>query len=218
MGDTASMTASQSQNLMTASMATSALSSVAGAVEQVNAVKAQGSYSESLARTNAALGKLRASEVLQEGDVAAARKQAQTRSEVGAFRGAGAGSGVDVNKGSSAIIQSELKTVGASDALTIKNNAARAAWGYETQSLQDTFQGQFESLATKTKVQQSIATGGLQAISGPLAIYGNYLRWSRYMGGGGGGGSGIIMPWSMAPAGVNAPNNDASSNFDMRMG
>lgn len=217
MGDTSSMTASQSSDLMNASMATSAIASIAGTIENVKAIKAQSSYAETISRTNAALGKLKAAQVIEAGDIAASRKNLQTQSQIGTIRSQGGASGFDVNKGSPAMEQSSVGTAGAIDELTIKNNAARSAWGFETQSINDTFQGQITKLDATTKVQQSIANGGLQAISGPLGIYANYLRWSRYMGGGGGGGSGIIMPWSSSP-GVNTPNNDASANFDMRTG
>lgn len=209
MGDTSSMTASQSTAMMNASMAASAISPIVGTIQQVGAIKAQSSYAETIARTNAAMGKLKAFQAIEAGDVASARKASEVRQTVGSLKATQGGSGVDVNVGSPAATRSDIEKAGAIDVLTIKNNATRAAWGYETQSIEDTFQGQMTRLTGNVKAQQSIASGGLQAISGPLSIYGNYLRWSRYMGGGGGGGSGIVMPWSTSTPAPAA--NDASS-------
>jgi len=195
MGDTGAMTAAQSKSLLNFSMATSAIAPIVSTIQEVSAIKAQSSYAQTIARTNAALGKLKAAQAIQAGDVAAARREMVTKGQAGAFKATAGGSGIDVNRGSTAAIVSEIKTAGAIDALTIKNNAARAAWGHETQAMEDTFQGQMVRLTSRVKAQQSIATGGLQAVSGPLSIYGNYLKWSRYMGGGS-GGPGIAMPWS----------------------
>lgn len=179
MGDSASMTSSQASSLMEASMATSAVSSIATGFENAAAIKAQGNYQTSVANVNSAIAKLRASQTIQAGDIVAARKKSQTRQEVGAFRAAAGGSGIDVNVGSPATVQSSVQTAGDMDVLTIKNNAARAAWGYRTQEIQDSFEGQFSQLTAKSKATQSVITGGLSAISNPLAMASQAALW-RY--------------------------------------
>lgn len=194
-------TDAQAKDIMLVSMATSAISSVSSAIQNAQAIKAQGFYASSIANSNAAMAKLKATQALQAGDVAASRKDMVTRGQVGTARAMASGSGVDVNVGSPAAVQSEIRTAGASDVLTIKNNAAREAWGYQTQAIQDTFEGQFSNLTAKSKAQQSLVTGGLQAISGPMALWAKEER-IRYSsrgnsgepypsrgGGGGGGGS-----------------------------
>jgi len=195
MGDSAAMSSAQASNVMDASMATSALSSIGGAVLQSSAIKAQGTYANSIAQSNAAMANLKATQTLQAGDVAASRKQLQTEAAVGTARAEGGASGVDVNRGSPAMTQAGIATAGGIDVATIKNNAQRQAWGLQTQAIQETEQGQMEQLTAQQKSTQTLATGGLQAVSGPLSIYSNALRWQRYLGGGGGGGTGMQMAW-----------------------
>lgn len=181
MGDTAGMTSAQASSLMDASMATSAMTSIAGGFENAAAIKAQGSYASSIANTNAMMANLKATQVSQTGDVAASRKTLQTEAEVGTARAIGGASGVDVNRGSPAQVQAGITTAGGIDVATIKNNAARAAWGYQTQAIQDTYQGQFSQLTAKSRAIQSLATGGLAAISGPLAMKSQAALWQyRY--------------------------------------
>lgn len=213
MGDTSSMTASQSSSMMNASMATSAISSIAGTIGQVNAIKAQGDYQASIANTNSALAKLKARQTLEAGDISASRKNLQTKGAVGAFRAQAGGSGVDVNKGSPAMVQSDIRTSGAMDELTIKNNAARAAWGYETQAIEDTFAGKFSALTAKSQATQSIVTGGLQAVSGPMAMYSQSALWQyRY---GLKGVPGIPFPGaSMGGGGTNSQAIPSSNSDD----
>lgn len=181
MGDTAAMSSSQASNLMEASMATSAISSISTGFENAAAIKAQGAYASSIANTNAAMANLKAKQTLEAGDVAAGRAEAKTQVTIGAARAAGGASGIDVNKGSPAMTQASIATAGGIDVATIKNNAARAAWGYQTQGIEDTFQGQFETLTAKAKSEQTLATGGLQVIAGPLGMYSQSALWQyRY--------------------------------------
>lgn len=213
MGDTAGMTASQAASLQEASMATSAFSSIGKTFSDVSAIKAQGDYTSSISNTNAAIAKLKGSQVLQAGDIEASRKNLETQGQVGAARAAAGASGVDVNRGSPAIVQSAIKEVGSMDEATIRNNAARAAWGYQTESMQDTFEGQFAKLTAKSRVEQSIATGGLSAISNPLSMYSQSALWQyRY---GARGTQGVPYKTSaLVPFGGNTPSPNTSSDSD----
>lgn len=174
-------------NLMYSSMGLSAIGAIATAFESSKSIRAQGDYEASIARTNATIAGIQAKQAIQEGDVAASRKDMETQQTVGALRASQGASGVDVNVGSPAAARAGVAGVGAIDELTIRNNAARQAWGYQTEAIEDTYKGQFAQLTAKSQSDQSLLNGGLQAISGPLGIESNYLRWSRYMGGGSGG-------------------------------
>jgi hypothetical protein len=205
------MTSAQASDVMDASMATSAISSIGGAFLQSSAIKAQGTYANSIAQSNAAMANLKASQTLQAGDVEASRKQLQTQGEVGTERAAAGASGIDVNKGSPAMVQAGTTMAGETDVATIKNNAQRQAWGLQTQAIQETEQGQMEQLTAEQKSTQTLATGGLQAVTGPLGIYANALRWQRYLGGGSGGTSGLTFAWGSG----SGSDSGASSDSDV---
>lgn len=164
---------------MFAAMGASAASSIVTGYAQSKAYKAQGQYQQSLAETNASMADLAEKETLQAGDVAAGRKNEQTKQAVGSELAEQGASGVDVASGSAALVRGGTKLAGDIDELTIRNNAARAAFGYKVQGIQDKFQGQFAQLTAKSEAEQSLLSGGLGAISGPLSIQSNYLRWSR---------------------------------------
>lgn len=209
MGDTAAMSSTQASHLQEGSMAASVFSDIGSTFSSVNAIKAQGSYMRSVASANASIANLRANQTLAAGDQAASRKNLETQAEAGAARAQGGASGVDVNSGSSAMTQTNIRTVGAMDEATIRNNAARAAWGYQTEAISDTYQGKFAELSASSKEEQTIATGGLSAISNPLSMYSQSALWQyRY---GGKGTAGKTFP-NLGGGGASG-DPDSSSNF-----
>lgn len=178
------MSATGGMGPLYASMGVSAASSLATGYAQSRALKAKGSYDESIANTNAAMADLAGKQTIEAGDIAASRKDLETRQKVGEELASEGASGVDVGSGSAALTRGGTGLVGAVDAMTIRNNAARRAFGYQVQGIQDRFQGKFAQLTAKSESEQSLVNGGLGAISGPLSIYGNYMRWNRYLKGG----------------------------------
>ena len=170
---------------MYAGMGISAIGAITNAISQSSAEKAQGAYESSIAGANAEIAGVQERQALETGDIQASRENLKTQQTVGAERAAQGASGVDVASGSSALVRTGTEGIGAQDELTIRNNAARQAWGYQTQAIQDTYQGKFAQLTATAQSTQSLLTGGLTAVSGPLAIESNYLRFARYMGVGG---------------------------------
>lgn len=168
---------------MLASMGISSIGSIVTGIASARAARAQGDYESSIANTNAAIARVKMRQVLEQGDIERSRQNLKTEQTVGALRTAAGASGTDVATGSNALVRIGAVGVGSIDELTVRNNAARQAWGYETEAIQDTYQGQFANLTAAVKSQQSLLTAGLGAVSGPLAIEANYLRWSRSMGG-----------------------------------
>lgn len=186
-------------SLMYASMGLSAISAITNAFSQSAAIRAQGDYESSIAATNAKIADIQERQTLEQGDIEASRQNLKTQAIVGSARAAQGTSGVDVSSGSPALVRAGIAQVGAVDELTIRNNAARKAWGYQVESLQDNYQGQFAELTAKAKSFQTLLGGGLQAVSGPLAIESNYLGFKRYMGVQGsseveGGSAGLPFP------------------------
>lgn len=58
----------------------------------------------------------------------------KVRQAIGTARAAYAAQGVEVNDGSASNVQVGMSYVGERDALTVRNNAAREAWGYKTKA------------------------------------------------------------------------------------
>lgn len=164
-----------------ASMGLSAIGAITSAFTQSAAYKAQGDYEATVANTNAKLAQLQSKQTLEAGDIEASRENLKTQQAIGSVRATQGASGVDVASGSSALVRNSIQSVGQQDELTIRNNAQKQAWGYQTEAIEDTYKGQFEKDTASAESEQSILNGGLKAISGPLSIESNYLRWSRGM-------------------------------------
>lgn len=89
---------------------------------------------------NASVASAQAKDALAQGDVEADRFRTQVRGMVGTQRAGIAGGNVDVGYGSAVDVQSDAERLGELDALQIKTNAARTAWGYNVQAYNDTRQ------------------------------------------------------------------------------
>lgn len=164
-------------NLMFAVMGMQAISSIGGGISNANAISANAAYQQSVSDTNAKLASLQAKEATIMGSYAASRRNLQTRQQVGTAKTSMAAGGVDISSGTPSQIISSIEGVGAQDELMIRNNAARQAWGHQTQALEATYAGQFARLTGRAEAQQTLLTGGIRAIEEPLSTYSTYKMW-----------------------------------------
>lgn len=189
-----------------ASMFTSGISAVGTGIAQSRAVDAKGVYDESVANTNAELSRLQAKQAISAGDAEVARRDEENKIRTGAARAGAGASGADIGSFSTSLAIKSISDVNAMDVQTIKNNAARTAWGFQTQAIIDRFRGNMARLTSKAQSEQTLITGGLKAIAGPLSIYSDYVRYNqRYNGkqatpnAGSGDSSGTDDAWEMMP-------------------
>lgn len=142
-------------------------------VVQANAMRAQGKYQKQQLDANARLEDLRAQDAIQRGDYASQQHLSQTRGLIGAQRAAFAAQGVEVDSGSALDIQEDTAALGAVDALMLRNNAWREAWGHRVQATDLRGQGYMARLAANNAARNTIATGGLAFARG--ALQGAYM-------------------------------------------
>lgn len=116
---------------------------------QASALRSQGSYEAAAFDRNASLAEAQAADALARGGVAAGIRGRQVRSEVGSARAAMAASGIQLDTGSALDVQADIDALGALDVATIRNNAAREAWGYRTQASDLTQRGILSRLAAE---------------------------------------------------------------------
>jgi hypothetical protein len=77
---------------------------------------------------------LQAKDATERGELDAQRFRARTRGLVGEQRAGIAAGNIDVGYGSAVDVQADATYLGELDALTVKTNAAREAWGYRVES------------------------------------------------------------------------------------
>lgn len=152
-------------NMQGAALAMQGASSFASSYSQSQAMESQGIFNAQLAETNARLARLQAEDAIARGEKEAANHKNRVGQMVGSQRAAMAAQGISVDSGSAAQIQAETYAIGDEDARTIRTNAWREAWGYQTQAINYQSQGQFDRMASRNQARNTLLTGGMQAAS-----------------------------------------------------
>jgi len=112
-----------------------------GAIKGGNAAKRAGEAGKrasdaqaDLADYNASVADLQAADAIDRGKDEEGRFRLQVRGLIGSQRAGFGASNVDVGFGSAVDTQADAAFLGELDALTIRTNAAREAWGYQVQA------------------------------------------------------------------------------------
>lgn len=151
--------------------------SAIGAEDSANATKNAENYNASIATDNAAIANQNAAYAGAAGEAQAEQAALATKARVGGIKANAAAGNIDVNSGSALDVQSSADQLGELNSLTIKSNAARQAYGYETQQLNfnaqsqlDTYQGQAAQLAGNFTAGSDVI-GGIGSAAGSYANY-----------------------------------------------
>jgi len=157
----------------TAIALTSAAVGLFAAKKQSDAMSAQAEYGERQAAINNRLANMQADDTISRGDQAANQIGRNTRKIAGAQRAGFAAQGIALDSGSAQDIQVETAEMGALDQLTVRNNAAREAWGYRVQGQQGVFNAQMNSEGARQAGQATLLTGGMNAANAIAQGYAN---------------------------------------------
>ena len=109
-----------------------------GGIKQGNAQKKAGEKQQEAANSaaelsdfNAAVADIQATDAIERGAEEESRFRSLVRGSVGAQRASFAAQNIDVGYGSALDVQQDAATLGELDALTIRSNAQREAWGFK---------------------------------------------------------------------------------------
>jgi len=138
-----------------ASMGLSAAGMSYSAVSAYYAGKTQ----KKIANYNAKVSRMQADQATEIGAKAEFQHRIGVRRMIGAQRAGFAGQGVSLDDGSALEIAQDTAKWGEVDSLTIRNNAALQAWGYEQQALGFNIQGQVASATAMNNVAGTLLTG-----------------------------------------------------------
>lgn len=106
---------------------------IGGLISAYSSIK-QGQYQAGVARNNAQIAKQNAQYEIAAGKQEENAQRIKTGQLIGAARANAAASGIDANSGTPVNIQSDIGQLGELDSLTVRNNALRRAYGYQTQA------------------------------------------------------------------------------------
>lgn len=136
---------------------------LAGTVSSAFAQREQGRTRRIISESNQRIAELKGKEALRRGGERAAKSKREFKKLRGKQRAALAAQGIDIGTGSAQDIQEETEVVSELDALTIKTNAAREAFGIRAGGRGEAFAGRLEERAGKIGAFSTLLTGGLRA-------------------------------------------------------
>jgi hypothetical protein len=164
-----------------------------GAIESSQASSEAANYQAQVSANNAKIASQNAEYATAAGEAQVTQSQLKTADVVGAIKTNEAASGLDVNSGSNVDVQSSAKELGELDALTIRNAAARQAYGYQTQSMSDVASGQLQQAQASQDITAGMFGAGSSILGGVSSAANQYGRYLQLNGGGtGSGGTGSI--------------------------
>ena len=139
-------------------------------------IDAESELIASQARINAAYAEASAEDALLRGDKEAQDYRSKINQFVGTQRASIAANNIEVGSGTAAQLQDDTLRQGEIDLLTIKNNAYREAWGFETQANNITNNARIQTVGDQDKKDAATASGfvslGNTALSGVAKLFG----------------------------------------------
>lgn len=158
----------------------SIVSGVVGAVGSIMQGQSQSemyNYQAQVERNNAQIAKQNAVFATEIGESQATQQGMKTRAIVGAEKAGQAASGIDVNTGSAVDVRASTAQLGELNALTIRSNAARQAYGYQVQSTSDIAQADLDTFAA-SNAKTAGYFGAVGSLLGAAASAGSaYSQW-----------------------------------------
>lgn len=149
-----------------------------GSFMQGDAAAHAANYNAQMAVQNAQQQKENAAIASQAGAQQTGMASLKTRATVGSEIANQAVSGVDTKSGSSVQVQQSSHEIGMLDALQVRSNATKAAFGYEVAGVNDQAQGALDKYEAKNDELGAIVGGATTLIGGAedaTAKYGKFL-------------------------------------------
>jgi hypothetical protein len=154
--------------------------SAGGAIMQGQAQAKQAKYQSAVERNNATIAGWQAQDATQRGQIEEQRQRLATARLHGAQRAGMAANGVEVGAGSSLDVLMDTAQLGELDALTIRSNAEREAYGLRNQQSNLTAQSALTSMAGKNARTASYISAGSTLLSTAATAGDRAATYKRY--------------------------------------
>lgn len=146
---------------------------------QAKTAEVMGDYEAQLYNQNAGLADMQAADAIARGREAELKVRGDSRQLVGAQRAALAAQGIAIDSGSAADVIENDAMMGELDALTVRNNARRAAWGFNVQGEQYRAQGEL-ARAVGRNTAKALRRGSVNTLlSGAGQLYEVYNSYGH---------------------------------------
>lgn len=151
-----------------------------GSIQQGNAAASSAKYNAQIQENNAKIAQQNSIFASEQGAANAGIEQQKTRAQVGAIKAAQAANGVDVNSGSAIDVRSSAESLGMLNAITIRSNASRHAYGYQTEAASDKAQAALDKQQAKYAKTAGYVGAGTSILGG-AAKASESGTWDKYI-------------------------------------
>lgn len=131
-----------------------------GGVTTYRAQRAAADTAEQIAEQNAGIARQQAEQERQIGNIEEERQLRRVRAALGTQRATLAANGLDINTGTALDLQAETAGFGMADALNIRTNALRRAWGFEVDAVNSTNEGRARAAGYRNDAMGTLITTG----------------------------------------------------------
>lgn len=140
-----------------------------GIMQQGQAAAGAAKFNAKVSAENAAVARQNAAIISQAGSEQAAQKSLGNKEVMGSFKANKGAGGVDINSGSSAQTESSIGEIGQLDAMTIRSNATKEAYGQQVKATNE----EAQSLLSLNEAKEDIQGSQLEAGTAFLATMDN---------------------------------------------
>ena len=140
-------------------------------MQQSNAQKAAGQAQEEQSRENAKAANNQARNTELSAQVDEDRRRQMTRQQLATQRSVLAANNLDMSTGTAVEILGDTAAIGEQDALTIRANAAREAWGLRSQANDYLNQGRVARVSGNNAARGTLLTTAASTVQGGSNIY-----------------------------------------------
>jgi hypothetical protein len=159
-------------------LGSSALSAI-GSITQGQAASRAAAYNAQVAANNAKIATQNANYAGAEGEAQVGIQNQRTRALVGSELAQQGASGINVHSGSDVDVRSSAAATGELSALTIRSEAAKRAYGYQTQAASDTGQEALDKSQSSSDATAGYINAGstlLGTVANPNYNFGSFLN------------------------------------------
>ncbi len=141
------------------------VATAASTAASVDAQRKTAGYQASVETENQKKATFAAADAIHRGQIEEDAARTRTRMLVGEQSAAFAASGVELGSGSPASVTADTAMFGELDALTIRSNAQREAWGYKSQAEEFARKKRLTLSSARNDTGATLLTGGSRALN-----------------------------------------------------
>lgn len=161
----------------TASSLLGGVTGAVGAYEQGQAASKAAKFNAQVERANAAISHENANIAGQAGAEQAFQVGLKNRATQGSIKANQAAAGVEVNSGSALDVRSSAAELGQLDALTVRSNAAREAYGYQQQAESHVAQSSLDLFEAKNDQTAGLINAGSTFLGAAGSAASNFAKY-----------------------------------------